>query len=362
MVRATRLGPPLAMVIAGCAPAPAPHAPGASPVEGPGTPLPPSAAATPATATPATATLFSPAKRTRVEAAVDAFMASSATPGLAVAVVESGRLTWAHGFGKADLEDGAPATEHTLFRLGSISRSLTATAAMQLYERGQLDLDAPAQKYCAASAKTTAPITTRQLLGRPAGSRGDEQEPRGYALVGCVLEGAAGRAYAEVVRETVLGPAGMTQTVIDDRFAVVPERARFYEKTAPGDAARGRVQNADPVDSSRDVPGTGWLASADDMARFEVALLGDRLVRRSSREAMWTPLPGAADATTGASYGLGWQVGPSTFGHGAAQPGTSAAFVVAPRRGAGVVVLANLGGVDAGGLAGEILRVLLDER
>jgi len=349
---------------------------------------------------PATATLFAPSRRAQVEAAVDAFMASSATPGVAVAVVESGRLTWAHGFGKADLEDGAPATEHTLFRLGSLSKSLTATAAMVLSERGQLDLDAPVQKYCPSFPQKPWPISTRQLLTHLGGIRDDDpgaqgapephntthfgepiasglllfaSEPlvappgthfhyatRGYTLVGCVLEGAAGRGYADVVREIVLAPAGMTETVIDDRVAVVPERARFYEKAAPGEAARGGVRNEDFFDSSNELPGAGWLSSAEDMARFEVAVLGDHLVRRSSREIMWTSVqPSDGSKST---YGLGWQVGPSTFGHAASQPGTSAAFVVAPRRGAGVVVLANLGGVDAGKLAAQLLGVLLGER
>jgi CubicO group peptidase (beta-lactamase class C family) len=341
--------------------------------------------------------LFAPAKRALVEAAVDSFMASSATPGLAVAIVESERLTWARGFGKADLEDGAPATEHTLFRLGAISKSLTATAAMRLAERGQLDLDAPVQKYCPSFPQKPWPITTRQLLGHLGGIRGDEPgtpgeaarrntahfgEPiaagllafasdalvaapgtqfhystRGYTLVGCVLEGASGHRYADLVGEAVLGPAGMTQTVIDDRFAIVPERARSYEKLAPGGAA---VQNADFFDSSDELPGAGWLSSADDMARFMVAVLGDHLMKGSSRDVMWTPQK-PSDGSE-ARYGLGWQVGPSTFGHAAEQPGTSAAFVLAPRRGAGVVVLTNLGGVETGKLAAQILGVVLGER
>jgi CubicO group peptidase (beta-lactamase class C family) len=341
--------------------------------------------------------LFAPAKRALVEAAVDGFMASSATPGLAVAVVESGRLTWARGFGKADLEDGAPASEHTLFRLGAISKSLTATAAMRLAERGQLDLDAPVQKYCPSFPQKPWPITTRQLLGHLGGIRGDESgtpgeperrntahfgEPiaaglltfasdalvaapgtqfhystRGYTLVGCALEGAGGRPYADLMREVVLGAAGMTQTVIDDRLAIVPERARAYERVAPGEAA---IRNADFFDSSDELPGAGWLSSAEDMARFVVAVLGDHLMRRSSRDVMWAPSK-PSDGSE-ASYGLGWQVGPSTFGHAAAQPGASAAFVVAPRRGAGVVVLTNLGGAHTGKLAAQILGVVLGER
>src|SRR5271169_4189373 len=114
---------------------------------------------------------LSPGKRTQIEAAVSKFMASTHVPGISVAVIENGEYEWASGFGFADLENNAPASEHTLFRLASISKSLTATAAMQLWERGQLDLDAPVQKYCPSFPQKPSPITTRQVMGHLGGIR-----------------------------------------------------------------------------------------------------------------------------------------------------------------------------------------------
>src|SRR5262249_35777725 len=134
-----------------------------------------------ASALPLAAMPFPPAKAKRIEAAVDSFMSSSATPGVAVAVVESGRLTWARGFGKSDLEDGAPVTEHTRFRLGAISKSLTAPRASQLGGRGQPDPDAPVQKYCPPSPRKPWPMSTRQLLGHLAGIRHYPEGPEGEA-------------------------------------------------------------------------------------------------------------------------------------------------------------------------------------
>src|ERR1700680_1635891 len=110
-------------------------------------------------------------KQPQIEAAISKFMASTHVPGLSAAVVEDGRLEWAAGFGMADLENNVPATGHTLYRLASISKSLTATAALQLFERGQLDLDAPVQKYCPSFPQKPWPITTRQLMGHLAGIR-----------------------------------------------------------------------------------------------------------------------------------------------------------------------------------------------
>ena len=114
---------------------------------------------------------IAPEKRSLIEAAVSKFMASTHVPGVSIAVVENGQLEWAAGFGFADLENNVPASEQTLYRLASISKSLTATAAMQLWERGKLDLDAPVQKYCPAFPQKSAPITTREVMGHLGGIR-----------------------------------------------------------------------------------------------------------------------------------------------------------------------------------------------
>jgi len=103
-------------------------------------------------------------KRAQVEKAASSFMASNSVPGISVAVVQDGALVWSQGFGMADLENLVPETSLTLFRLGSISKPITATAVLQLSERGKLDLDVEVQKYCPAFPKKEWPITTRELL------------------------------------------------------------------------------------------------------------------------------------------------------------------------------------------------------
>ncbi len=347
-------------------------------------------------ASPAQESKLSPEKRTQIEAAVASFMASTHVPGLSVAVVENGEYEWGSGFGLADAENNAPASEHTLFRLASISKSLTATAAMELWERGQLDLDAPVQKYCPAFPQKQWPITTRQVMGHLAGIRhykGNSQddpeigntrhfenpiqagldffkndallsEPgkqfhystQGYTLVGCAIEGASGAKYVDFVRQNVFAPAGMEQTQVDNRFTIIPYRTRFYQKTDSG-----TVQNADFLDSSYKIPGGGWLSSAEDMARFEVAILNDRLINRGTRDLMWTPLKPADGSKN--NYGLGWgagdEAGIMTIGHTGGQQGTSTAFLLAPAQRDGVVVLTNMEGIRARDLAVEILKVVV---
>ena len=338
---------------------------------------------------------LSPEKRGQIEAAVAKFMASTHVPGLSVAVVENGEYEWASGFGLADVENNSPASEHTLFRLASISKSLTATAAMQLQERGKLDLDAPVQKYCPAFPQKSGTITTRLVMGHLAGIRHYKGGPddleigntkhfdnpiqagldffknepllsepgkefhystQGYTLVGCVIEGASGAKYVDFVRQNVFVPAGMEHTQVDDRFAIIPYRTRFYQKTESG-----AVQNADFLDSSYKIPGGGWLSSAEDMAKFEMAILNDKLIKRTTRDLMWTPLKPSDGSKDG--YGLGWGAGDedgiATIGHNGGQQGTSTAFIIAPAQRAGVVVLTNMEGADSSDLAHEILKVLV---
>src|SRR5258708_25157150 len=107
----------------------------------------------------------------------------------------------------------------------------------------------------------------------------------GYTLLGCVLEGAASQKFVDYVRDNVFRPAGMEETQPDDFFAVIQHRARWYHKDKSG-----VVRNAGVLDSSYKIPGGGLISSADDMARFEAAILADKLVKRSTRDLMWTPL------------------------------------------------------------------------
>src|SRR5204863_2535857 len=98
-------------------------------------------------------------------------------PGVQVAVAVNGKLVWSEGFGYADAARMRPVTHQTQFRIGSVSKPLTAAAVALLYEQGKLALDAPVQRYVPSFPDKGYPITTRQLAGHLAGVRhylGDE--------------------------------------------------------------------------------------------------------------------------------------------------------------------------------------------
>jgi serine beta-lactamase-like protein LACTB len=334
-------------------------------------------------------------KRAQIEKAVSAFMTANSVPGVSVAVVQNGQPVWSAGFGMADLEDSAPAISSTLYRLGSISKSITAVAILQLYERGKLDLDAPVQKYCPAFPQKDSPITSRQLLAHLSGIRHYNDDGKGdvpadsarhfttmeeslqlfasdpllskpgtqfhystygYTLLGCVLEGAASQKYVDFVRENVFHPAAMEHTQSDDFFAIVPHRTRWYHRDKTG-----AVHNAGVLDSSYKIPGGGLISSADDMANFEAALLAGKLVKPATQEMMWTPQQTADGKPT--TYALGWGVGDHfglhLIGHDGGQQGTSTAILLAPQKSAAIVVLANMDQLNANHLAESLLKITL---
>jgi CubicO group peptidase (beta-lactamase class C family) len=343
-------------------------------------------------------TSLSPEKRGRLGEVVSRFKYSHSVPGISAAVVQDGKGVWSEGFGVADMENFVPATPSTLYRLGSISKSITAVAIMQLWEHGKLDLDAPVQKYCPAFPQKGYAITTRQLLGHLGGIRhynpdgkGDVPDDSarhfasmqeslqlfandplvakpgtefhystyGYTLLGCVLEGAASQKYMNYVHDNVLAPAGMYDTQADNFFAVIQHRTRWYHKDKSD-----VVRNAGVLDSSYKIPGGGLISSADDMAKFAAAMLADTLVKPATRDLMWTVLKPTEGKPS--HYGLGWFVtdkfGLHLVGHDGGQQGTSTAMTLAPERRTGVIVLANMDSIDTNQLAEEMLLVLLETR
>jgi CubicO group peptidase (beta-lactamase class C family) len=335
-------------------------------------------------------------KRAQIEKATSIFMAANSVPGISLAVVQDGALVWSQGFGAADLENFVPATSSTLFRLGSVSKPITATAILELSERGKLDLDVEVQKYCPAFPKKEWPITTRELLGHLGGIRhynpdgkgdipadsakhfrsmeesleifaGDALVAKpgtkfhystyGYTVLGCVLEGAASEKYVDYVKENIFEPAGMAETQADNFFTIVPHRSRWYHKNKSG-----VVENAGVLDSSYKIPGGGLISSADDMARFEIAILANKLLKPATRDQMWTPQKAADGSENGYALGRGHskKFGLSLVAHSGGQQGTSTSILLVPERSAGIVVLANMDDIDATALSTEILKITLD--
>jgi serine beta-lactamase-like protein LACTB, mitochondrial len=330
-----------------------------------------------------------------IDALVTSYVSDHHVPGLSVAVIDHGRVI-AQGYGLADVENSVPATADTVYRIASLSKTITATAAMKLVGGGKLDLDATIQTYCPDFPRKPWPITTRELLSHQSGIRDYRNEEEtvnarhyssikealaqfandplefepgtkmqytsyGYIVLGCVIEGASGTSYDRYMHQAIFGPAQMPATRLDDVFAIIPHRARGYRVTATGE-----LQNSVFVDISNKPPGSGINSTARDMGNFVAALYSASLVPKAVLDQMLTPATTRDKKPT--IYGLGFFLagplgkhrGLREAGHGGDQQGVSSVLYLLPDRQFGVVILSNLQGQQSSLDFIELSRKIFD--
>ncbi len=308
-------------------------------------------------------------------------------PGIAIAVAVDGETVWSEGFGYADLEHRVPMSPAVKFRVGSISKSLTAAAVASLVEDGRLDLDVPVQTYVPSFPEKAHPVTTRQLGGHLGGIRhyrGNENfirdpyatvvdglsifaddpllhEPgtafsytsHGFNLLSAAVEGAAGQPFLDYMRDAVFRPLGMRDTVADFVTPIIRGRTRYYVRDD-----EGRVVNAPFVNNSYKWAGGGFLSTTEDVLRFANAHLDDGFLSKSSRELLFTEQK-TRDGE-GVGYGLGWFIrtrddGQRLLSHSGGSVGGTSLMVMEPDTRVVVVGLINLTGAN-----NSVVREVLD--
>ena len=316
-------------------------------------------------------------------------------PGVSIAVISEGRLSWARGFGLADVESGRPVDENTMFRAASISKPVAAVGALCLVDRGKLYLDSAANNQLTSWSipknkfNENHPITLRQLLSHSAGLSDDPRlsymadttlpsiiqilngdatsEPvtvdtfpgamasysnQGYVIVQLLMTDVMEKPFEDLIYNLVLDPCGMQNSTFDQTLP-----GQFSEQAATGYLASGE-----------ELPGKRYLSPAlaaaglwstpSDLANFALAIInsyngkGRTLLSRKITLEMLTPQAG--------EYGLGVELEGEgknlCFSHGGASEGARCFMLAYPERGEGAVIMTNS---DAGqGLYYEILRGL----
>ena len=330
-----------------------------------------------------------------VRALIENTMAAEHAPGATFAIGSDDRIIWSEGLGYADIENNVRATPDTRYRTASIGKSMTATAAMQLWEQGKLDLDAPIQKYCPRFPEKPWPITTRELLSHTSGIREPNETTElyttkhydhtsdalgifandplimrpgddfryttwGYVVLGCVLEGATGEDYRALMQRMIFRPAGMTSTREDDPRAIIPNRARGYI------VENGVLKNSGWADMSAKFAAGGWVTTASDLVRFMMAWMDGKFVSPKTQALMLTPYVLPRHGGTVDGYGMGWFLddyhGLRAGFHGGGTPQVSGIAWFVPARHiaiAGIFNLQNISGPTRVALANAIADVVL---
>lgn len=321
---------------------------------------------------------------------VDAYIAREMErqnlPGLALGIVQGDRILYLKGYGQAD-SSGRPVTPDTPFGIGSIGKSITAMAVLQLAEEGKLDIDAPIQRYIPAKFKGAQFITVRQLLNQTSGfsqistfsntlsSINDQDQDAleknalsyaekflqnttqtehsyrysnaNYVLLGYIVQQVSGQSYGDYVKEHIFSPLSMQNSFVTHDEAAEHGLATPYRRIFGHNIAYDGPYIFIPGDAP-----AGYLySSAKDMSHYLIAQINggsfedDSVLSPEGVRLMQTePVPG--------TYAMGWMSGRMNGMPVIGQPGGSIGFqaqtYIVPEQELGVIVFSNvLGAIDS---------------
>ncbi|GIP26450.1 penicillin-binding protein [Paenibacillus sp. J23TS9] len=315
---------------------------------------------------------------------VDAYIAREMKrqhlPGLSIGIVQGDRILYLKGYGQAD-PSGRPVTPETPFGIGSIGKSITAMAVLQLAEAGKIDLDTPIQRYIPTKYNGAEFITVRQLLNQTSGftqistfsntltSATDQDQDAleknalsyaerflketkqsehpyrysnaNYVLLGYIVQQVSGQSYGDYVQEHIFNPLSMNDSFVTLNEAAVHGLATPYQRifgyNVPYDGPYVYIPG--------DAPAGYLYASAEDMSHYLISQMnGGRYENHSVlssdgiRLMQTEPVPG--------TYAMGWMTGRINGLPVIGQPGGSIGFqaqtYIVPEQQLGVIVFANV--------------------
>jgi CubicO group peptidase (beta-lactamase class C family) len=314
-------------------------------------------------------------------------------PGVAVGVLRNGQEFTA-GFGITNVEAPVPVDPKTLFQIGSISKTFTATVAMHLAEAGKLDLDAPVRAYLPdlklRDEAAAAGATMRHLFSHTGGWLGDYFEDTGsgddaltrivanmaelpqytplgetfsynnagFYLAGHVIETVTGKSYEQNVKELIFDPLGMDNSFFFAHDAI-SRRVAVGHNIVDGKAVVAR-----PWALARAAHAAGGIASTvTDLLKYARFQMGDgtapdgtRLLMQASLAEMQTPRTPAGSGA--GAVGISWMIksigGVKTVRHSGGTNGQISIFLLAPEQGIAITVLTNAG--RGGELTGDVVE------
>ena len=269
------------------------------------------------------------------------FMDESGMNGMQIAVSKKNKIVWSANVGYADLKNKIPVTDSTLFRINSISKSVTSLALIKLVAEGKLDLDAPIQKYVPDFPIKSYSITTRQLAGHLGGFRDYKEDDLsdyirtehfstamealrvfkddtllfkpgtrfsystfGWNLIGAIIEGVSGESYTNYMLKNIWDPLKLRNSFADDIYKKHPNRSKFYDATG--------AEN-DLGDLSYKYAGGGLLSTTTDLIKLGNELLNGNYIDPKHKPTLFETQYTSNKKKT--DYGLGWYIGKDKNGH-----------------------------------------------
>lgn len=307
----------------------------------------------------------------------------------AVLVAQNGQILISKGYGMADRAHQRPNTPQTKFRLGSLTKSFTALAILQLQAQGKLNVQDPICHYlpdCPAAwqaitlhhllthtagipdlvrlpdyAQTkTIPSTPTQTIDRfkdkplafPPGTQWDYSNS-GYIVLGVVIEQAAGKPYAAFLQDNIFTPLGLNNTGYE------------HEQTRLATGYADATTVAEPIAMSIPFAAGGLYSTVEDLYHWDQALSREDLLPSSLRDMLFTPYA-TIPQSDGASYGYGWvisqQMGHRMIGHNGGIEGFVASLNRFPDDDVTIIMLSNRQDINPNAITHSLARMVFENQ
>ncbi len=328
-----------------------------------------------------------------IDAIVMEALEDGPTAAISVAVAQGSEIVAAKGYGYADVENEVPATAHTVYRLGSVTKQFTSVALMRLVEAGEISLDDEITRFLPDYSTQGQTVRVHHLLNHTSGIKsytamGEEfwgksrldlshddlvemiaDEPfdfapgtgyaynnSGYYLLGMILEEVTGDPYAEHLSETIFEPLGLEATSYCRNEPIIMHRAAGYARR------EGELVNAEILSMTSPFSAGALCSTVLDLVEWQWALNSNRLVDAATYERMITPetLADGAPLTYGYGLSLGAIEGHAKISHGGGINGFNTTLAYYPDDDVTIVVLANTEGANPGRVERLIAQAVLD--
>lgn len=326
------------------------------------------------------------ARTDRVDDYIKGEMEKRHIPGLELAVIKAGKTTKMEGYGLANVELNVPVRPETIFKIGSVSKQFIASGIMLLVEEGKIGLDDKISKYLDGTPETWKDISVRHLLTHTSGivreapgfnpfkvqsdadviktayplplrfTPGEKWEycNVGYFSLAEIIRVVSGKPWSEYLAERIFRPAGMGSTRTTSASEIVTGRAGSY------DWRDGKLWNADELIALR--PSGAFLSNVLDLAKWDAALDTERILKKSSRDQMWTAVTLNSGKTH--PYGFGWELstvkGHRLVHHGGSLSGFRSEFARYVDDQLSIIVMANCGVSQPGEIARGVAGFYID--
>ena len=321
---------------------------------------------------------------------INDFLNTKNLPGLSVSVMKEGEIVYSKGFGYADVDSKTLINpSKTKFRIGSFSKTLTASALMILVEKEQIDLDKSIYSYVPEFPQKKWDFNLRMMAGHLSGIRHYENdefyitknydnifdalevfqddplmhEPgtkylystHAWTLISLAIERAANIPFTQFMDSDVFSKLGMANTFAEVKGLDIDNKVTYYRKNSTGG-----YDVAKDVNNSWKWAGGGYISTTEDVLKFLNQHLNDDYLSENSLKALMTSQTTDDGKKTG--YGIGWRIrngrnGDMLYGHtGGSIGGTTYAFMNKNKKTI-VVITSNIGSANFGQLPLDIFDI-----